>query len=169
MTQSIKTTDATSQKTAPGRDCNPDHFFRKHNLDTASTVLLVDDEREFVQTLSERLELRGVGTAIAYDGASALDLVHADAPEVMIIDLKMPGINGLEVLKRVKTGNPEIEVIVLTGHGSSDDEQKCIDLGAFAYLQKPVDINRLSQILQKAQAKIHKNSQKSAEAKPSEK
>jgi len=89
-----------------------------------SKILLVDDEKEFVQTLSERLQMRDMGTAVVYDGTSAMDLVHKDTPEVMIIDLKMPGIDGLEVLKRVKETNARIEIIVLTGHGSEQDKKK---------------------------------------------
>ncbi|MCG8566498.1 MAG: response regulator [Desulfobacterales bacterium] len=124
--------------------------YRKHNLDMPSRVLLVDDEREFVQTLSERLQMREMDSAVAYDGMSALDLVESDDPEVMIIDLKMPEIDGMEVLKKVKQRRPEIEVIVLTGHGSEQDRQDCMDLGAFAYLQKPVDIDVLSDTLKRA-------------------
>jgi two-component system, OmpR family, response regulator CpxR len=116
-------------------------------------VLLVDDEREFVQTLSERLQMRDMGAAVAYDGDSALKLVNEDEPEVMILDLKMPGIDGFEVLKRIKKDHPEIEVIILTGHGTDADEELCMKLGAFAYLQKPVDIEILSATLQKAYAK----------------
>lgn len=124
--------------------------YRRHNVDLPSRVLLVDDEREFVQTLSERLQMRDMGSAVAYDGMSALDLVESDDPEVMIIDLKMPEIDGMEVLKKVKQNRPEIEVIVLTGHGSEQDRQECMSLGAFAYLQKPVDIDVLSDTLKRA-------------------
>ena len=117
-------------------------------------VLLVDDEREFVQTLSERLLMRDVGSAIAYDGESALNLVAEDAPDVMILDLKMPGIDGIEVLKRVKETRPEIEIIMLTGHGSELDKEQCMALGAFAYMQKPVDIELLSETLKQANEKV---------------
>jgi YesN/AraC family two-component response regulator len=91
---------------------------------------------------------------VAYDGESALTLVAEDDPEVMIIDLKMPGIDGMEILKQVKTTRPEIEVIVLTGHGSESDRKRCMQLGAFAYMQKPVDIDELSETLKKAHEKI---------------
>jgi two-component system, OmpR family, response regulator CpxR len=73
---------------------------------------------------------------------------------VMILDLKMPGIDGIEVLRRVKSTNPDIEVIILTGHGSETDRKVCLELGAFAYLQKPVDIDVLSETLKKANEKI---------------
>lgn len=129
-------------------------IYRKYDFKMPSKVLLVDDEREFVQTLSERLIMRDMGSAVAYDGESALSLVSEDEPEVMILDLKMPGINGIEVLKRVKRTNPDIEVIILTGHGTEADRELCMKLGAFAYLQKPVDIDILSDTLKKANDKI---------------
>jgi two-component system, OmpR family, response regulator CpxR len=129
-------------------------IYRKFNFEAPSKVLLVDDEREFVQTLSERLLLREMGSAVAYDGESALTLIKEDEPEVMILDLKMPGIDGIEVLRRVKTTNPDIEVIMLTGHGSEADREVCLKLGAFGYLQKPVDIELLSETLKQANEKI---------------
>ena len=143
-----------SVETRIGKDFHQDHIYRKHSFEVPSRVLLVDDEREFVQTLSERLQLREMGSAVAYDGESALNLVNEDEPEVMIIDLKMPGIDGLEILRQVKTTRPEIEVIVLTGHGSEADRKKCMELGAFAYMQKPVDIDELSDALKMAHEKI---------------
>lgn len=133
--------------------------YRKHNTKVPSKVLLVDDEIEFVQTLSERLQMREMGSVVAYDGQSALDLVHNDDPEVMIIDLKMPGIDGMEILKKVKQTRPKIEVIVLTGHGSEQDRIECMELGAFAYMQKPVDINILSESLNQAHNKIKANNE----------
>ena len=143
-----------SVATRVGKNYYQADIYRKHNFEMPSKVLLVDDEREFVQTLSERLLMRDMGSAVAYDGESALQLVEEDEPEVMILDLKMPGIDGIGVLKRVKTTCPQIEVIILTGHGSEKDRKICMDLGAFAYLQKPVDINILTETLKKANEKI---------------
>jgi DNA-binding NtrC family response regulator len=91
---------------------------------------------------------------VAYDGESALNLIKEEEPEVMILDLKMPGIDGIEVLQRVKQTNPQIEVIILTGHGSEADKELCMKLGAFAYLEKPVDVNVLSETIKKANEKI---------------
>ena len=127
---------------------------RKYDLEMPSKLLLVDDERQFAQTLSERLRLREIGSVIAYDGESALDMIKEEEPDVMILDLKMPGIDGIEVLKQVKQTNPNIEVIILTGHGNEADKQRCLELGAFAYLEKPVDVNVLSDTLRKANEKI---------------
>jgi len=132
-------------------------IYRKFDFEAPSKVLLVDDEREFVQTLSERLLMREMGSAVAYDGESALDLIEEDEPEVMILDLRMPGIDGIEVLRRVKASHPEIEVIILTGHGSEADREMCMQMGAFAYLQKPVDIDELSRKIKEANEKIQEN------------
>ncbi len=128
--------------------------YSKYDADRMSRVLLVDDEREFVQTLSERLGMRDIGSATAFDGESALALMREDEPEVMLLDLRMPGIDGMEVLKRVKAEHPEIEVVILTGHGTDVDRKKCLELGAFAYLEKPVDIDVLSATLKKANKKM---------------
>jgi CheY-like chemotaxis protein len=148
-----------SLETKVGKDYYQADVYRRFDFELPSKVLLVDDEREFVQTLSERLLMRDMGSAVAYDGESALAMIHEheDEPEVMILDLKMPGIDGIEVLKRVKQTRPEIEVIILTGHGSEQDRKTCEELGAFAYLQKPVDIEILTETLKKANEKMRQN------------
>ena len=143
--------------TKVGKGYHQTDIYRKVDFELPSKVLLVDDEREFVQTLSERLLMRDMGSAVAYDGESALAMIGEDEPEVMILDLKMPGIDGIEVLKRVKQTRPDIEVIILTGHGSEADRATCLKLGAFAYLQKPVDIEVLTDNLKKANEKMRQN------------
>jgi len=150
-----------SVDTRIGRDFHKSDIYRKHDFEMPSKVLLVDDEREFIQTLSERLIMRDMGSAVAYDGESALNLIEEDEPEVIIVDLKMPGVDGMEVLRQVKQTRPEIEVIIVTGHGHESDRQLCMELGAFAYLQKPLDINELSETIQKANEKVrHKKGMK---------
>ena len=96
---------------------------------------------------------------MAYDGESALEMLREDEPEVMILDLKMPGIDGMEVLRQVKATQPDIEVIILTGHGNETDRETCMGLGAFAYLQKPVDIDVLSETMKQANEKIQARKQ----------
>lgn len=123
-------------------------------LEVPSKVLLVDDEREFVHTLSERLQTRRMSPAVAYDGEEALAMVAKDEPEVIVLDLKMPGIDGLEVLRRVKRTNPRTEVIILTGHGSDAEETLAAELGAFAYLRKPVDLDVLTDVMKAAYRKL---------------
>ena len=145
-----------SVETKIGKGFHKSDIYRKHDFEMPTKVLIVDDERDFVQTLSERLIMRDMGPAVAYDGESALKLIKEDEPEVIIVDLKMPGVDGLEVLRIVKETRPEIEVIILTGHGHEEDRQLCMELGAFAYLQKPLDINVLSETIQKANEKIRR-------------
>jgi two-component system, OmpR family, response regulator CpxR len=129
-------------------------FYRKKTSDSnrgksGAKLLLVDDEREFVHTLSERLLMREIGSAVVYDGEQALAYIEEENPPVIILDLKMPGIDGIEVLRRVKASHADINVIILSGHGSKEDEKKCLELGAVAYLQKPVDIDNLTSLLKK--------------------
>ena len=126
------------------------------SFDTAkrSRVLLVDDEQNFTRVLSKRMKVREFDTTTAYDGKGALELVESEKPDVVVLDLNMPGIDGMEILKRIKTEHPKIEVIILTGHGSEEKEQLAIKIGAFAFLQKPIDINMLVKTVEDAYAKI---------------
>ncbi len=128
--------------------------YRDQHFELPPKVLLVDDEKEYVETLSERLVTRNVGSYAVFDGEEALEFIDGDQPDVMVLDLKMPGINGIEVLKQTKKSNPNIEVIILTGHGSEADRETCMNLGAFAYLQKPADIEKLSSTIAEAYQKI---------------
>jgi YesN/AraC family two-component response regulator len=100
--------------------------------------------------------MREVGSAVVYGGQEALEMVHEEEPEVMVLDLKMPGIDGLEVLRRVRTEHPDVQVIVLTGHGSEEVKDRCMEMGACAYLEKPVDIETLTRTMQQAYAKMRK-------------
>ena len=134
----------------------PPNRYDKMVEDSKPKILLVDDEKEFVLTLSERLETRNVGSAVAYDGAEALSIMETDAPDVMVLDLKMPGIDGLEVLRRVRREKPDTEVIILTGHGSEQEQRRAKELGAFAYLEKPVNIDVLAETMKQAYNKVKK-------------
>ena len=107
-------------------------------------VMLVDDEEEFVTTLSDRIQRRDFSSSVAFTGEQALQIVDDQVPDVMILDLKMPGIGGMEVLRRVKKAYPKVQVIILTGHGSEKDKKEALSLGAFSYLQKPVQIDELA-------------------------
>ena len=116
----------------------------------AIKVLLVDDEENLVRTMAERMEMRDLGSDVAMDGQQALDMIKDEMPDVMVLDLRMPGIDGMEVLRRVKEAYPRIAVVVMTGHGSDKDEEEARQLGAFAYLRKPVDMNQLIKTVRKA-------------------
>ena len=113
-------------------------------------VLLVDDEEEFVRTLSERIQLRDIGSKVVLDGEKAVESLEEEIPDVMVLDLKMPGMNGIEVLKKVKEAYPQVKVVMLTGHGSEKDEEEARKLGAFDYLQKPSVLERIIDSIKKA-------------------
>jgi CheY-like chemotaxis protein len=154
QTIALKIPGVRSVQTQVGKNFYQADVYRKYDLEMPSKLLLVDDERTFAQTLSERLSLRDIGSVVAYDGESALSLIKEEEPDVMILDLKMPGIDGIEVLQRVKQSHPQIEVIILTGQGTEEDRKRCLELGAFAFLEKPVDVNVLSETIKRANEKI---------------
>ncbi|MGD8255223.1 MAG: response regulator [Syntrophobacterales bacterium] len=106
-------------------------------------VLLVDDEEEFVKALAERLKMRDLRSDTVLDGEEALSFVEDQEPDVMVLDLKMPGIDGMEVLRQVRQAYPNIQVIILTGHGTEKHEEEAKRLGAFDYLEKPVNLDVL--------------------------
>lgn len=113
-------------------------------------VLLVDDEEDFVSTLSERLQLRNITTLVATDGEEALRIIDTDKPPVVVLDVLMPGMGGLDVLRQIKKSYPHIQVIILTGRGSTKEGIKGMRLGAFDYLMKPVKIEMLMQKMNEA-------------------
>ena len=123
-------------------------------------VLLVDDEEDYVRTMAERMDMRDLQSTVALSGEEALVALDANPPDVIVLDLRMPGMHGMEVLEKVKRDHPHIQVIILTGHGSETDREVCMKLGAFAYLQKPVDIDLLSETLKKANEKIKQKMEK---------
>lgn len=106
-------------------------------------VLVVDDEEELVSTLGERLELRGFEADGALTGTDALRRVGEKDFDIVILDIKMPGMDGLEVMKKMRAIRPGLQIILLTGRGSEKESQTGIEEGAFAYLVKPIDIEKL--------------------------
>jgi len=113
----------------------------------ALRILIVDDEEELVSAVEERLNLRGFQAHGVTTGAAALEYL-ADKPcDVVLLDVKMPGLGGLEVIKRIKEEHPGLEVILLTGHGSAQDADRGMQLGAFDYVMKPVKIDVLVRLL----------------------
>ena len=113
-------------------------------------VILVDDEYEFIKSLSERFRMRDIESDIAFNGDQALQFLAEEMPDVMVLDLKMPNTDGLEVLRQVKKNYPQLLVIILTGHGSEKVEEEARRLGAFDYLEKPTEINKLIETIKKA-------------------
>ena len=107
---------------------------------TVTKVLLVDDEVEFASALSERLRLRKYDAKAVYYAEDALATVRKDKPDVVLLDLKMPGMDGIEVLKSIKEFDPSIQVIILSGQGDREIANEGIKAGAADYVMKPVDI-----------------------------
>jgi len=119
--------------------CKETYFMKNKNI----KILLVDDEEAFVDTLANRLKMRDLKVETVYDGEQALSAVENKEPDVMILDLKMPGLHGMDVLRKIRKTYPNIQVIVLTGHGTEKDEEEAIRLGGFDFLKKPTDIETL--------------------------
>ncbi|MBN1608238.1 MAG: response regulator [Polyangiaceae bacterium] len=106
-------------------------------------VLIVDDEADFATALAQRLERRGFAAAVAGDGAAALDSMTATRPDVVLLDVCLPGADGVALLAAVKQLHPNVAVILLTGHASVASGIEGMRLGAFDYLTKPVEIGDL--------------------------
>ena len=113
-------------------------------------LLIADDEKEFASTLVARLELRNFKVSMVNSGIDALEALEHDLPDVMLLDLKMPDLDGLEVLARLRVKYPKLQVIILTGHGSFEAGKEGMELGAYDYIMKPVDLSRLIEIVQAA-------------------
>lgn len=121
-------------------------------MDTIN-ILIVDDEIEFGATLAERLELRGFTAKSVSCAEEALTVLTSDwLPQVVLLDLMMPGIDGLTTLDLIKKHDPRIQVIILTGHGSTESGIIGMQRGLFDYLMKPVDIGELVSKIREASA-----------------
>jgi DNA-binding response OmpR family regulator len=120
-------------------------------------VLVVDDEVEFASVLSERLLLRNYDAKAVYTAEEALNLAKHWSPDVVLLDLQMPGMNGLEALKIIKQIDETIEVIILTGRGDEFSREQGLTGGAFEYIMKPVDIGELLIKIDKAKKNRRRN------------
>jgi DNA-binding NtrC family response regulator len=116
-------------------------------------VLLVDDEEEFLETLSQRLEMRGLKVTGATRGEEAVHLADEQGFDAIVIDLAMPGMDGLETLRLIKKSHPDAEIIMLSGHGTVKSSIEAMKLGAEDFLEKPVDINDLLEKIDAAKNK----------------
>ncbi|MGD8290327.1 MAG: response regulator [Desulfobacterales bacterium] len=122
-------------------------------IQVPTNILLVDDEKDFVEMLSMRLEEAGDIVIPAYDGQMCLDILAAKSIDVIILDIKMPGMDGIQTLRKIKMEYPLVEVILLTGHGTTETAIEGMKLGAYDYLLKPADFEELTTILAGAKKK----------------
>ncbi len=107
-------------------------------------VLMVDDEKQFRSTTSKILNRRGYETTVAESGEEAIEILKKEPQDVVILDIKMPGMDGHTALARIKEIDPDVQVIMLTGHGGGDSARESLKKGAFDYLSKPCDVGLLS-------------------------
>ena len=117
------------------------------------SVLLVDDEVEFIETLGKRLARRGLTVHLAHSGQQALDVVAVEDLDVVVLDVKMPGMDGVEALQKIKALKPKLEVLMLTAHANVEVAMRGMELGAFDYLMKPVELDDLLYKIQDANKK----------------
>lgn len=113
-------------------------------------VLFVDDEEELVSAAVERLQLRGVDAVGVTSGDEALRQISEAPFDIVVLDVKMPGLGGLEVIQRIKAEHPGLQVVLLSGHGSKEDAEEGMRLGAFSYIMKPIDTEDLLRVLRDA-------------------
>ncbi|MDD3313100.1 response regulator [Pseudodesulfovibrio sp.] len=116
-------------------------------------VLLIDDEEEFLSTLSERMELRGMNVNTASTADSAVQALDGGDFDAIVLDLQMPDMNGIEMLKVIRKTHPDMQVILLTGQATLEAGIEAMKLGAMDFMEKPADINALTEKIKKAQAK----------------
>jgi len=116
-------------------------------------VLFVDDEVDFLDTLIKRMKKRGVNVSGLKSGEEALEWLDRNTTDVVVLDVRMPGMDGITVLKEIKKSNPLVEIILLTGHANLEVAREGMQLGAFDYLMKPVDIDELLYKMQDAYKK----------------
>ncbi|MFZ5905991.1 MAG: response regulator [Nitrospirota bacterium] len=116
-------------------------------------ILLVDDEEQFLKVLSQRLEGRGMKVDTSTSGEEALSRVKGKEFDAIILDLAMPGMGGMEALKKIRQENPDLQIIMLTGHGSVEKGVEAIKEGAVDFLEKPADLNKIMEKVAEAKRK----------------
>jgi len=123
------------------------------SMGTGPRVLLVDDEEKFLEVLSQRLGTRGIDAETSTTGEEALVKIKNRNFDAIVLDVMMPGLGGIETLKRIKQENPEVQIIMLTGQGTVDKAVEAMKEGAIDFLEKPADINKLLDKISEAKEK----------------
>ena len=123
-------------------------------------LLLVDDEEDFRRTIAKRLRRRGLSPEEAGNGEECLAMIDERPMDVVVLDVKMPGMSGIEILRRIKETHPVTEVLLLTGYATTHDGVEGIKAGAFDYLSKPVELEQLIGKIRQAYDKIQREKEK---------
>ncbi len=131
----------------------------------SAKVLLVDDEEDFVRVLAQRLEVRGLEVFTANRGPQAIEMVGQQGFDIVVLDLSMPGMDGLETLKKIKENDPDTEIVMLSGKGTMRTGIDAIKYGAQDFLEKPVDLSVLLEKIEEAKERRHLTLQKKAREK----
>jgi len=119
-------------------------------------LLIVDDEKRFLETTQNLMKKKGINTSTATRGLEALEFLKNNPVDVVVLDIKMPGIDGIRTLQKIKEKYPEVEVIMLTGHATVKNAVKGVKIGAFDYLMKPCDFSIMFEKVNEAFAKKQK-------------
>jgi len=119
----------------------------------AEKVLLIDDEKDFVEALAERMKTRGMNVTTTTSAAEALKKLEAEAYDAIVLDLHMPGMDGLQTLEAIKKKNSDLQVVLLTGHATVEKGIEAMKLGAMDLLEKSADLEIITEKIKKAQAK----------------
>lgn len=115
-------------------------------------ILLVDDEQEFLDVLSQRMETRGLDVDVATDGPQAVEKTKDKNYTAVILDLMMPGMDGIETCKRLLEQNPDLQIVLLSGHGTLEKGVEAVKVGAMDFLEKPADFSKLMKCIEQAKA-----------------
>ena len=128
-------------------------------------ILIVDDEQDLLDTMAKRMRKRGMIVHASSNGPDALELIQKESIDVVLLDVRMPQMNGIDVLKRIKEIDPLMAVVMLTGHASIESAVTGMEHGAFDYLIKPVDFDSLCYMIEDAyQEKLLKETKRSVSA-----
>lgn len=115
-------------------------------------VLLVDDEKDFLDIMSERMEARGMTVKTADSADQALKILEKESFDAIVMDFKMPGMDGIQALKNIKTRKPELQIILLTGYATVEKTVEAMKIGATDLLEKPADLEALAAKIKQAKA-----------------
>ncbi len=116
-------------------------------------VLLVDDEEDFLEIMSERMEARGMAVTTCTSAEEAVEIIKTETFDAIILDFMMPGMDGFQALKEIKTKRPESQIILLTGHATVEKGVEAMKMGATDFLEKPADIEALEKKIKDASAR----------------